>query len=258
MQMKPKNLGDALTYSYIKRIKKWMECPVCHKKMFFSKRQKSWVCAECSYSITEENFLDDFVFWFCDGCNTYLNVQPGFDPKGATWFCSKCGFENDITFANIKGECKDCGVVLDDPAASICSECKVNRMQKVKNVLDATADFCYVLSNAVKSDDSEYSGIVCDSIYDDGDEEQFEMKCANCGNTDTNTLWDEDDTIHCSICHHRTLKATGEDDVVECPCCHRMRDRKAMYCRYCNDSTWEPSTDEEFAEIDRDLKESGY
>jgi hypothetical protein len=51
---------------------------------------------------------------------------------------------------------------------------------------------------------------------------------------------------------------TGEDDVIECPYCHRMRDRKAMYCRYCNDSTWESSTAEEYEETDKILKKYGY
>ena len=37
-----------------------------------------------------------------------------------------------------------------------------------------------------------------------------------------------------------------------------MRDRKAMYCRWCNDSTWEPSTQDEFEETDKILKEMGY
>jgi hypothetical protein len=84
------------------------------------------------------------------------------------------------------------------------------------------------------------------------------MNCAYCGNTNANTLWDEGDTIYCSLCHHRTSLETGEDDLVECPYCHRMRDCKALYCRYCNDSTWESSTEEEFEEIDQDLKDLGY
>lgn len=84
------------------------------------------------------------------------------------------------------------------------------------------------------------------------------MKCANCGNTDKRTLWDEDDTIHCSLCHHRTRKDNLKDDLVKCPYCHRMRDRKAMYCRYCNDATWKPSTTKEFKEVDKILKDLGY
>lgn len=81
------------------------------------------------------------------------------------------------------------------------------------------------------------------------------LKCANCGNTNSATLWDEGVTIYCSECCHRTRKDDGEDDSVECPYCHRMRDRNAMYCRWCNDSTWEESTEEEFDEIDNILND---
>ena len=49
------------------------------------------------------------------------------------------------------------------------------------------------------------------------------------------SLWDEDDTFYCSKCAHRTLYETGEDDLVECPYCHEMKDRKAHYCRHCNE-----------------------
>jgi len=84
------------------------------------------------------------------------------------------------------------------------------------------------------------------------------MRCANCGNEKKSLLWDEGDTIYCSLCCHRTSKLTGEDDSVECPYCHRMRDRKAMYCRYCNDSSWQRSTAREYSEIDKILKNCGY
>ena len=56
------------------------------------------------------------------------------------------------------------------------------------------------------------------------------MRCANCGNEDENTLWDEGDTIYCSRCAHRTRTSDGEEDLVECPHCHEMRDSKAYYC----------------------------
>lgn len=95
-------------------------------------------------------------------------------------------------------------------------------------------------------------------ILDGDDEGDGGMRFANCGNTDENNLWDEGDTIYCSKCAHRTLVNTGEDDVVECPHCHRMRDRKAMYCRWCNDSIWEPSAQDEFEETARILKDMGY
>lgn len=59
------------------------------------------------------------------------------------------------------------------------------------------------------------------------------MKCANCGNEDERTLWDEGDTVYCSKCAHRTSIETGEDDLVVCPHCGEPRDRKAYYCRNC-------------------------
>ena len=65
----------------------------------------------------------------------------------------------------------------------------------------------------------------------------LDTKCANCGNDDENTLWDEGDTIYCSKCAHRTLVSTGEDDLVVYPYCGELRDRKAYYCRNCN-SAW--------------------
>ena len=84
------------------------------------------------------------------------------------------------------------------------------------------------------------------------------MKCSNCGNDNPATLWDEGDTIYCSVCTHRTRKTDFEDNSVQCPYCHRLRDKKAMYCRYCNSSDWTPSSPAEFAEIDKILKDMGY
>ena len=84
------------------------------------------------------------------------------------------------------------------------------------------------------------------------------MKCANCGNDNEKYLVDDGDTIYCIKCHSRTRVDNGEGDLVECPYCHRMRDRKAMYCRWCNISSWEASTQEEFEEVDAVLKEMGF
>ena len=83
------------------------------------------------------------------------------------------------------------------------------------------------------------------------------MKCANCGNSDENTLFDEGDTFYCKLCYHRTRVSDGKDDLLECPYCHRMRDRKAAYCRWCNSFGWEPSTPKQFEEVDQVLKEMG-
>ena len=149
------SISDRVAYFYIKNIKRWMECPICHNKLLFNKRRVSWCCSNCAYELLEKDFLDDFVFWFCDGCGTYLNVQKGFNRKGRTWVCKKCGFDNDITFNNIKGKCKDCGILLDNPNATICKECKMERMRRAQNLLNATADFCQTVADIVKTDDSK-------------------------------------------------------------------------------------------------------
>ena len=52
------------TYFYIKNIKRWMECPVCHNKMLFDKETDNWSCDTCNYILSEKDFLDDFIFWF--------------------------------------------------------------------------------------------------------------------------------------------------------------------------------------------------
>ena len=83
------------------------------------------------------------------------------------------------------------------------------------------------------------------------------MRCANCGNEDPNTLFDEGDTFYCQICCHRTQTATGQDDLITCPFCGRLRDRKAAYCMWCNtplDAEPRP-TRENYEELDKILDE---
>lgn len=83
------------------------------------------------------------------------------------------------------------------------------------------------------------------------------MKCANCGNINKKTLWDEGDTFYCSVCCHRTQTATGQDDLITCPFCGRFRDRKAAYCMWCNsslDSQPGPSK-EEYEALDASIQE---
>ena len=82
------------------------------------------------------------------------------------------------------------------------------------------------------------------------------MKCANCGNEDPRMLFEEDNgaIIYCSKCCHRTRTSDGQDDLVECPYCHRLRDRKALYCMWCN-CAWE-STPKPSPKLSRELNES--
>ncbi|MEI2989133.1 MAG: hypothetical protein ACLUV3_08000 [Oscillospiraceae bacterium] len=264
--MKRNTILEAMTYAYIRRIKKWMFCPACQNgKMTINKKSTLWTCEECGYKLSADEFEDNYVFWFCDECNTYLNNQEGFDRNTSKHICRNCGYENDITSDNLKGICSDCGRVIPDPDSTLCADCRLARHQKAKErfvkgvkIAGAAATVVgtvYLASQA--TDDDENSDYIPLPGGDD-DEGEDGMKCANCGNTDENTLWDEDDTIYCSKCCHLTSKETGEDDLVECPYCHRMRDRKAMYCRWCNDSAWQESTSDEFEEIDKILKGMGY
>ncbi len=256
------SISDRATYFYIKNIKKWMFCPACKNgKMTFNKKKLLWTCEDCGYHFSEQYFLNDCVFWFCDECEAYLNNQEGFNKKSAKHICRNCGYENDTTFNNIKGICSDCGKVLPNPDATLCADCRQVRLEKAKEWLKVAAGVAVVVGTAIlaaSTSDDENENTAYTSLPSGNDNEgEFTMKCANCGNTDENTLWDEDDTVYCSRCCHRTSKETGEDDLVECPYCHRMRDRKAMYCRWCNDSTWQASTQEEFEETDKILKDMG-
>ncbi len=82
------------------------------------------------------------------------------------------------------------------------------------------------------------------------------MRCANCGNENPKTLFDEGDTVYCSVCCHRTQVATGQDDLITCPYCGRLRDRKAINCMWCGHSINEvtPPTKEEYTELDEELQ----
>ncbi len=83
------------------------------------------------------------------------------------------------------------------------------------------------------------------------------MKCANCGNENPKTLFDEGDTFYCSVCCHRTQTATGQDDLITCPYCGRLRDRKAYQCMWCGNTIGQniPPSKEEFEELDTMLNE---
>lgn len=79
----------------------WMDCPACRSSnMYLGPEKKKWNCPDCGYSITEKE-KDSTVFWFCDDCDTFLNIQDGFSTKTGRWICTECGLENDVTGDNI-------------------------------------------------------------------------------------------------------------------------------------------------------------
>ncbi len=134
--LKDKKLKNTLTNFYLEKIKKWMFCPACHNgKMHIDKKSKMWICNDCEYSISCEKFKDNYVFWFCDECNSYLNTQAGFDINAKKHICENCGYENDITINNIKGMCSVCGKILSDSNSNLCEECKLKRKEKTKKWL---------------------------------------------------------------------------------------------------------------------------
>lgn len=245
MRKNKMTFGEKATHFYLKKIKKWMFCPACESKqngkLRINKTGDIWVCDKCHYSLLDEEFIDNYVFWFCDECGEFLNKQKNFDRFALNHKCLKCGCISPLTNDNLVGICRDCNKLLTNPDTTICEACKTNRIIKAQAFLSTTAGVLKELA-----EDFSYEEMNKNS--------SIEKKCAYCGNTEETFLHEEDGTYYCSKCGHRTRTADGEDDVVECPYCHRLRDRKALYCRHCNDSTWQASTKEEFEEIDKILK----
>lgn len=173
-----KSLTEKITYAYIRRIKKWMFCPACQDgKMVINKKSTLWQCEDCGYQLSADEFEDDYVFWFCDECGTCLNIQEGFDKTASKHICTKCGYENDTTFDNIKGVCIDCGKIIPDPEQTLCANCKIARKEKSKErlktatkvvgVAAAVAGVAYLASQATDdSADTEYDSLLGGS---DGD-----------------------------------------------------------------------------------------
>lgn len=93
--------------------------------MSINKASTLWKCESCGYELDADEFVDDYVFWFCDECESYLNIQPGFDRTATKHICTTCGYENDITFDNVKGICKDCGKLIPDSESILCADCKI-------------------------------------------------------------------------------------------------------------------------------------
>ena len=180
MSKKKKSVADRLTYAYIRKIKRWMFCPACQNgKMTINKKSTMWTCEECGYQLSADEFEDDYVFWFCDECKTFLNKQEGFNRGAVKHICTECGFENDTTFDNVKGICADCGKVIPDPDATLCADCLLERRKKAKErlvtagkvigVVAAVAGTAYLASQADGEKDTDYT-----PLLGGGDDEEGE------------------------------------------------------------------------------------
>ncbi len=79
----------------------WTDCPKCRSEnMVYSDEKNCWVCLDCRYEMTQQ-WLENTVLWFCDECETYLNIQSGFNTNTGEWKCKKCGYLNDVTDENV-------------------------------------------------------------------------------------------------------------------------------------------------------------
>ncbi len=82
-------------------VEYWTDCPVCRSpNMFLGSEGRGWKCPDCGYRMTAEE-KETAVFWFCDDCDTFLNIQEGFSTDSETWICTECGYENNVTEENI-------------------------------------------------------------------------------------------------------------------------------------------------------------
>ena len=87
--------------SMYSEVRLWTDCPVCRSgNMYLGSNGKVWKCPDCGYSISDRD-KNKSVFWFCDECETYLNVQKGFSDKDGVWKCKECGCVNDVSKGNI-------------------------------------------------------------------------------------------------------------------------------------------------------------
>lgn len=86
------------TAQRFKRVKE-MACPCCNGTMYL--KEDVWRCYDCAYCVTQKDMLEECVFWFCDECGRFMNVQPGFTDKTGAWKCISCGFVNDVSKENV-------------------------------------------------------------------------------------------------------------------------------------------------------------
>ena len=83
-------------------VKKWTNCPACRSpNMYLGPSGRKWKCPDCGYVLPRFDRDPFSVFWFCDECEAYLNVQPEFTTKSGIWKCTECGHQNNVTKGNI-------------------------------------------------------------------------------------------------------------------------------------------------------------
>ena len=78
-----------------------MVCPACEHIMSLEKKEDIWQCKNCAYSISNKEVRDGVVFWYCDKCEAFLNIQKGFSTNKEIWVCTDCGHENEVYDMNM-------------------------------------------------------------------------------------------------------------------------------------------------------------
>jgi len=76
------------------------------------------------------------IDWYCDNCDAYLNIQPGFTTETGEWECTECCSVNNVTADNIlseeeaenvsQTECPKCGGHMRHAMIGdvwVCEEC---------------------------------------------------------------------------------------------------------------------------------------
>lgn len=82
-------------------VKLWMDCPACRSpNMYLDLSERKWKCPDCGYLISRLQ-KNNAIFWFCDDCDAFLNVQEGFTTENCRWVCNECDFSNDVTKGNV-------------------------------------------------------------------------------------------------------------------------------------------------------------
>ena len=147
------------------------------------------------------------VTWYCDGCNSVLNNQEGFNTNTETWTCTECGFENDVTSSNIYEseedyqnamgipKCPTCGGMVkgDAPDATYWFNCKTcgERYRLIDGRLISTWEEIDN-SNAKKCANCGESlqGGEYTAPWENGNNSDGYIKCPHCGYI--NFDWDDD------------------------------------------------------------------
>ena len=87
--------------SMYSHVKLWSDCPACRSKnMYLGPSGRTWKCPDCGYSISRLK-MQTGVFWFCDECEAFLNIQPGFSTREKTWKCTECGHVSGVSKKDI-------------------------------------------------------------------------------------------------------------------------------------------------------------